>query len=313
MPIGYREVRQKDLAELQTDIRPFRDHERVFAGVRILIVGEQPVHLVCRLHVELIRAKLEPFLIRLVGTGLDAQQHVMGVVLVGMGVVDVVCRQERCTDLSGDAGQIFEDASLRRDPVILQFDEVVFFTEYVLILGRRLDGGRVVTDLLFVALLRIRIGRKQLRNVAAKAPGCRGYPFGIAREEFHVHPRLVIVPIKICLGCELDQVAVAHIAKCVQQHMMAHIVASWRAIMPIPGRGVCLESDDRLNPGSSRCLVEIEHAVEDTVIRQPDRRLVVRYRSGNDVVDASGAVEHRKLSVKMKMGKLLAHGRTGSG
>ena len=71
-----------------------------------------------------------------------------------------------------------------------------------------------------------------------------------------------------------------------------------------------LDADDRLYPGLASRLVEIEDAVHVAVVGDPDRRLTVGHRSGNDIRHPGRTVEHRELGVLVQVGKRCAHGRT---
>ena len=73
---------------------------------------------------------------------------------------------------------------------------------------------------------------------------------------------------------------------------------------------VGLDADDRLDPGLSRRLVEIEDAVHVAVVGDPDRRLTVRHRPGDDVGHPGRTVEHGELGVLVQVGERCAHGRT---
>jgi hypothetical protein len=81
LPGGDLERGQMDLVEVEFHVDPLGDQQRVVTGSRIQVVGEDRPHLCRRLQEELVAVELEP--VRLVdgGAGLDAQQHVVGLVL----------------------------------------------------------------------------------------------------------------------------------------------------------------------------------------------------------------------------------------
>ncbi len=140
--LGNREVWQLGLAELDLDIAPFGDPQRVVARLRQL--GPEVAHLGSRLHVVLITGELEPIRIRHQGSGLDTQQSVVRFVVVLLGVVRVVGRQQRRTDLASDLEQLGVGGPLFGDPVILDLDEEVVFAEDVLEPGGLLERHLVV-------------------------------------------------------------------------------------------------------------------------------------------------------------------------
>ena len=75
------------------------------------------------------------------------------------------------------------------------------------------------------------------------------------------------------------------------------------------GRLVGLDADDGLDPGLVGRLVEVEDAVHVAVVGDPDRRLAVRHRPGDDVGHPGRTVEHRELGVLVQVGERCAHGR----
>ncbi len=87
---GDRELGQQDLAELELHVRPLGDEEGVVDGTGEPIVGEEPAHLLTGLQI-VLRA-LEPETAGLVAKapGLDAEQGVVGVVLIPPRVMGVV-------------------------------------------------------------------------------------------------------------------------------------------------------------------------------------------------------------------------------
>jgi hypothetical protein len=80
----------------------------------------------------LVTLEVEPVGIAHERTGLDAQQRVVGQVVLAVGVVAVVRGHERRTDPLGDLDQLRVGVALRRQAVVLQFDEQVVAAEDVL-------------------------------------------------------------------------------------------------------------------------------------------------------------------------------------
>ena len=132
--LGDREVRQLRLAELDLDVGPLGDPERVVA--RLGHLAEQPAHLVRGLQVVLVAVELEAVGVAHQRAGLHAQQGVVGLVVLAVGVVAVVGGQQRRLDLAGDLEQLRVGAVLLGDAVVLQLDEEVVAPEDVLQSGR---------------------------------------------------------------------------------------------------------------------------------------------------------------------------------
>ena len=98
-PLGNRELGKARLAELELDVRPLCDQERRIA--RALVVLEQVPHLCCGLEVVLGAVEAESIGVRKHGAGLNAQQRVVRLGIVAVGVVAVIGRQQRRADLLG--------------------------------------------------------------------------------------------------------------------------------------------------------------------------------------------------------------------
>ena len=95
---GGREGRQDGVAELDLDVGPLRDQQRVVA--RLFVVGEQAPHLGGRLQVELLAVELQPLGVVGRRRGLDAQQRV-----VGLGVLARACSGCRWWRAAGSPGR----------------------------------------------------------------------------------------------------------------------------------------------------------------------------------------------------------------
>ena len=170
VPLGNIELRQQDLPELDLKIGAFGDPQCVVRGTRILIAGEQVAHLCSGLDVELLGVELEPVLVRLDRPRLDAEQRIVCVCFMGMGVMGVVRCKQRCIDRLCDLQQVGHDLALSGDAVVLQFDEVVVAPEDVLVhrccCQRRIE----VTLLGRLIVIGCIIDTEQLRDVTTEAP-----------------------------------------------------------------------------------------------------------------------------------------------
>ena len=138
--LGQRELGELGLAELDGDVGPLGDPQRVVAGRRHL--AEQVAHLLRRLQVVLVALEVEPVGIAHERTGLHAQQRVVGQVVLAVRVVAVVGGDERRTDPLGDVDQLGVGVALRRQPVVLQLHEQVVAPEDVLQAARLLQRSR---------------------------------------------------------------------------------------------------------------------------------------------------------------------------
>ena len=137
--VRNREVGQRRLAELDRDVGTLGDPQRVVA--RLGMVAEEVAHLVGGLEVVLGALELEPLRIGQHRLRLHAQQHVVRLVVVAMGVMRVVRREQRRADAAGELDELRVGASLFGEAMVLQLDEQVVLAEDVL-QARRLAAWR---------------------------------------------------------------------------------------------------------------------------------------------------------------------------
>ena len=217
-----------------------------------------------------------------------------------MRVVRVVGGDQRRADAPGQLDQLGVGRALLGQAVILQLDEEVVLAEDVLeagcLLGRAVDVA----------------AEQRLEHVAAEAPGGGDDTLGVRRQQLPVEPRLVVVALEECPRRELDEVLVAPVVLGEQRQVVVELVPALgvtaRVVGPAaaggplgPGvvRHVRLGADDRLDPVLLTLPVEVEDSVHVAVIGDPDRRLTVGHRFGDELVEASSPVEHRELGVNV--------------
>ena len=124
LAVGHLEVRQAQAAEVEVDVAHLGDAQRVVHGVGQLAV-EEAAHLGGGLQVELVVLEAHPAGRVDVAGGLDADQQVVRLVLVGRGVVRVVGRDQRQVVAARQLHQLRMEPLLLADPVLLDLDEEV--------------------------------------------------------------------------------------------------------------------------------------------------------------------------------------------
>ena len=151
MPVGARERRQQVEVELDLHVTHLRDVER---GIeRGTEVAELLAHLAGGLDVEVGPLEPEPVLVGELRAGAHAQQRVVRVGVVGVGVVGVVGDHRAQAEVAGHALQLRPRSPLLGDAVILQLDEEVVRAEQVTEVGQHLRGaGFVVLEQVLVHL-----------------------------------------------------------------------------------------------------------------------------------------------------------------
>ena len=153
--VGHGELGQARLAEVDLDVGPLGDQQRVVA--RLGQLGEEVPHLGGRLQVVLLALELEPLGVVDEGAGLHAQQGVVGDVVLAVGVVAVVGGEQRGADAVGDLDQGGVGLVLLGQAVVLDLDEEVALAEDVL----EAAGQHLGLDLV--------VGQQRLEDDAAEA------------------------------------------------------------------------------------------------------------------------------------------------
>ena len=210
-PSGSGKVGQLDLAELDVDVGPLGDPQRVVA--RLGMVAEQVAHLVGGLEVVLLALELEALGVRQHRAGLHAQQGVVGLVVLAVGVVRVVGGEQRGADATGELDQLRIGPSLLGHPVVLQLDEQVVAAEDVLQPGGLLGGAGDVA------------AQQRLEDVTAETPGRGDDALGVVGEQLPVEARLVVVALEERPRSQLDEVAVAGVRLGEQGQVVVQLVA----------------------------------------------------------------------------------------
>ena len=166
-PFRQREVGQQRLAELDLHVAALGDPQRVVA--RDLDLAEQLAHLVRGLEVVLVARELETVRVAHQRPRLHAQQGVVSVVVVLVGVVRVVRGQQWRAQLLGDLHQLRVGPVLFGDPVVLDLHEEIVSPEDVLESAGRLIGA------LLVAV------HQRLEHVPTEAPSRGDHTLGCGR------------------------------------------------------------------------------------------------------------------------------------
>ncbi len=295
-----RELRECRLAQLELDLRPLGYPQRVVARGRHL--SEETSHLLRALQIVLLALELETLRVVDRGTGLHAQQGVMGDRVLAPAVMAVVRGDERGVDGPGDPDEARIRLPLRIEPMILQLDEEALPAEDVLKAPGKGQRGVEV------------LGEEGLGHHATQAPGCGNEAVVMALEQLPVHARLVVVTLEVGGRRELDEVPVAlrglgKDGQVVVEPLPALPLAAGVVDTAPPHRAletglrghVGLGADDRRYATLPALLVELEDAVHVAVIGDRQRGLAVRHRGGNQISDPRRPVEHRVLGVGVQM------------
>ena len=143
--------------------------------------------------------------------------------------------------------------------------------------------------------------------MAAEASARRHDPLRMLGQQRRIDARLVVVPLEVGTAGQAHQVAVAGLGGGQQGHVVEEVFATRRAVEPRAGGEVGLHADDRLDPCGARRLVEVDRAVQHTVVGDRHRRLPVRGCGRDQLVHPPSAVEHGELGMDVQMSEAF-HG-----
>jgi hypothetical protein len=131
-------------------------------------------------------------------------------------------------------------------------------------------------------------------------------------EYFPIHPGLVIEALEIRPAGQLDQVAVALLAHREEGDVVPDVIAASRTIEPGTWGQVGLHPDHGGDAGGGCLLVEVDGAVQDSVVGETHARLAIRHHRLHHIGDPGRPIEHRIFSVQMQMGETASRHRCSS-
>ena len=292
VPFGDDVARQMELVEVERQVAPLGDRQRVAA--RLGEVGEDARHLLGRLDVELLRREAEAARVLKVRAGLDAEEGFVGPGMTSLEIVRVVRADHRRADGAGDPERLGHDPRLLVEPVGLDLHEVVVLAEDLLIPAGGLSGPQRIG------------GAQESRDLGVQAPGEDEQPVGMLREELPIHAGLVIEPLQVRLRHELDEVLVARAIPYEDREVVGPLIAAVlrAALAPAPGRHVELAAEDRLDAGLLGGEIEIDRAEEVAVVGERDRRKLELLRLRDELLELGGAIEQAVLGMDVQMDEL---------
>ncbi|CAB4835646.1 unannotated protein [freshwater metagenome] len=303
---GQRELGQLRLAELDLDVAPLGDPQRVVA--RLGNLGEHVAHLRGGLEVVLVAGELEAIGVAHERTRLHAQQRVVGDRVVTMHVMAVVGGEQRRFDAAREVEQHGIGAVLFGDALVLDLDEEVVATKDVLEPGCLGDRSFHVAP------------HERLKHVSAEAPCGGDEPLAVVGQRLPVDAGLVVVALHVGARRQLDEVLVADVVLGQEREVVVELgpavgvaarvvdpAATSRTLVAALVRHVRLGAEDGRNALLAALLVEVEDAIHVAVIGDAEGRLPVRRSSRDQLAYARRAIEHRELGVDMQMGERVGH------
>ena len=260
---------------------------------------EEGPHLGRRLEVELLGLEAHAVGRVEVGGRADAQQHVVGLGLRAMDVVQVVRAHQRDADLRAQADELLGQAALLRQPVVLHLQEEVVRAQDVAVLAGQVAGELPVIHL------------EGARDLAVEARRQPDEALRVAGQVLAVDARLVVVAVEVGVGDDAAEVLVAGPVPRQEDQVVGLGVGLALAVGHRPPRDVRLDPDERLDLPRPARLVEGDRPVQRAVIG--DGQAVETLRAGlpDQVVDAPQPVEQAELRVDVEMGEIVRGDRHG--
>ena len=301
--------------EVELDVAAVRDPARVRHGLRGLRVGEELVHLLGALDVELLRV-VEPVLVLLVLAGRDADQRVVAVPVLGGQEVGVVVAHQGQVEFPGEAQNLLVDPVLLGRVVPLQFQVEAGFS--VLVGRERVQ----VPQGLFAGVVPVHVGAGL--DVPPQVVGERGAQVAVDRdqplvplpERLLVHPRLVVEALEETVRRELHEVAPSRLVAGQQDQVeppvgdaLTLLVAAVGGLRPDVRRYIGLDAQDRLDALLAAGLVEGNRAVQIAVIREGDRVHAEPLDAVDEGFHPVAPVEQRVLGVEVEVDEVRGHAR----
>ncbi len=126
-------------------------------------------------------------------------------------------------------------------------------------------------------------------------------PVGMRGEQFLVDPRLVMQPVEMRGGNQLDEIAITGLVLRQQGEMIGRVALIIRPILDRTGRHVGLAADDRLDARLRRRLIKFDRAVQIAVIGDRDRRHPEFRRLFHQLLHPHRAIEEGVFGVQMEV------------
>ena len=284
-------IRDLGVAKLKVKVALFCNFRRVFAG--FWHHGEQVIHFICSLDVKFVGLELHAVGILNGLAGLDAQQDGLHLGIFLAQIVGVIGGRH------GDAGFPRQLDELRQNdvvlfqPMVLQLDVIIAFSEQIPIPQGRGLGPLVVP------------GQNGLRHLTGQTGRQADQALVILFQQLLVHAGLGIKALHERCRDHLDQVFVASLILA-QQDQMVVAVDLVHLVKTGAGSHIDFTADDGLDARLFGCLIELHTAVHDAVVGAGNGGLAAFLDAVHQLVDAAGTVQQTVFRMDVQVDKVSA-------
>ncbi len=226
---------------------------------------------------------------------LNAEHHVLRVRIILAEIVAVIGRNQRDLEFFLQLQQVALNARFFRQSLVLNFEIEIAFAENI---AERYGGFTSCVVLPFSEIL---------GNFTLKTRGQTDQPSGVLSQEFLAYARLVVEAMQRRLRDNLDQIAIAFIV--LRQHdKMVVAIAFLIGTVVLFLADVEFATQDGLHARFLRSVYERHSAEDVAVVGHGHAGHVEFFDALDQALDVTSAVEHRVISVEMKMYELrLGH------
>ena len=254
------------------------------------MLGEERRHLLGGLEIGLGIGAEHPRRIVEILAGLEAEEHVVRVVILGLEVMAVVRRDERDPGLRGELRHLRDERELFGNAVILDLEIEAPGPE-----NRGQPFGERARLLPFV-------GAKKPRNASLEAAAHADQPARAGGEQIEIDARTIVEALDVRDGRELDEVAVPLLVHDEEREMIVAKLPRRAALfLDGPLGDIRLHADDRLDAGLPRRLEKRNRAEQVPVVGERDGAHTHPLGGLDEILDPDRAVEKAVLRVVVKM------------
>ena len=216
----------------------------------------------------------------------------MGIRILRIGIMDIVCSNQRDIQLPAHPEQFCVDCFLLRNPVILQFQKIIPLAEACLILSGSLS-----------CLLRHPLYNIPL-HLSRQTGRKRNNSLMILIQNLHIHTGLIIITFRKALADNLHQICISCIVFRQQNQMVISVLAPGQFLVKTGiWRHIYLTAQNRINPLRSGGAVKINYTVHNAMVCNGSAVHTQFPDPGNIFLNFVGTVQKGIFRVDMKMYK----------